>query len=313
MKGEAAARTPKSGSRGVGPKAEFHPVDGLEILTYGPNNNISRVREKYDTAFGIWGQNGKWNAEKKTDRVLMKAPTGAITAKEIVDLELDTDALKANYRAHKMKNLPQQRHKILNTDRREQIQFILDHCEPDLRGLLKLSDVYKRETLVDNEEPDPIKIWDFCENLGIQLVEAEMTPADEKIYDEAVDHLQKGMNIRSGESIRAFQLCFDQQKEDCYRRKKSVVFSEAELAKRFWQAVSRCSRYAAAAKSMENLVTMQVPGVAVPKEVRLVVEWCENQDMVAAADAIVSGRKLSGASVGTDAVFVTTGGVEMSS
>ena len=167
--------------------------------------------------------------------------------------------------------------------------------------MLKLSDVYKREILVENEEPDPIKIRDFCENLRIQLVEAEMTP-------EAVDHLQKGMNIRSGESIRAFQLCFDQQKEDCFRRKKSVVFSEAELAKRFWQAVSRCSRYAAAAKSMENLLTMQVPGVAVPKEVRLVVEWCENQDMVAAADAIVSGRKLSGAS-GTDAVFVTTGGV----
>ena len=47
----------KSGNRGNG-KAKYHP-DGLELLTYGANNNFSRLREIYDTALGAWEENGK--------------------------------------------------------------------------------------------------------------------------------------------------------------------------------------------------------------------------------------------------------------
>jgi len=158
-KGEDAAKIPKSGISG--PRSKYHS-DGLELLTNGPNNNFPRVRESYDTAFGKWGQNGKWNASNKADRVLMKAPTGFVTASEVAELSLNSDELVAAYRINKMKNIPQQRLKILNTDRREQIQFILDHCEPDLQVVLKLSETYKTETLVDNGKPNPISVWDYC-------------------------------------------------------------------------------------------------------------------------------------------------------
>jgi hypothetical protein len=51
----------KSGNRGNG-KSKYHP-DGIELLAYGGNNIFSRLREIYDTPFGTWGENGKWNAE----------------------------------------------------------------------------------------------------------------------------------------------------------------------------------------------------------------------------------------------------------
>ena len=282
----------KSGNRGNG-KAKYHP-DGLELLTYGANNNFSRLREIYDTAFGAWGENGKWNAELKADRILMPAPTAEVTDEEIEELGLDTPELVTSYKVAKMKDLPKRREQILNKDRREQIQFILDHCDPDLQTVLKLSAVYKAETAVGNSKPNPIKVWDFCQDLGVQLVEEEMTPADEAIYDALVEVLQKKMQIRSGESIRTFQQRFEQQKEECYRRKRSVTFSDADLAKRFWQAVGRCGRYAKSVKDIENLVTMKVPGVGIPKTVEEVVKWCEDKDLIATAESILKAQSPSG-------------------